>query len=147
MAAFGQRSRRSGEGPLFRTRPTSSVPSDGTVADILDARARRREARPPCPCRIHKWTRLFAVLAGLPARGLQLPKEQLSTDSLQDIPGAICIVTSVTVTQMFGSRLDPGIIGSFVRNWHEGVKASALVLDSLSFVPYRARQQALRLCS
>ena len=100
MAAFGQRSRRSGEGPLFRTRPTSSVPSDGTVADILDARARRREARPPCPCRIHKWTRLFAVLAGLPARGLQLPKEQLSTDSLQDIPGAICIVTSVTVTQM-----------------------------------------------
>ena len=34
----------SGAGPLFRTRPTSSVPSDGTVADILDARARRREA-------------------------------------------------------------------------------------------------------
>jgi len=43
---------------LFRTRPTSSVPSDGTVADILDARARRREAYnsrrsscPQIPCR------------------------------------------------------------------------------------------------
>ncbi|CAE7367385.1 Cdc40, partial [Symbiodinium necroappetens] len=58
IAAMAQPSSSAGAGPLFRTRPTSSVPSDGTVADILDARARRREAYnsrrsscPQIPCR------------------------------------------------------------------------------------------------
>ena len=43
--------------------------------------------------------RPFVCSASLLARGLQLPKEQLSTDSLQDIRGTIP-VASVTVTQM-----------------------------------------------
>ena len=65
-----------GAGPSFRTRPSSSVPSDGTLADILDARARRREAGI-----VFLWPRSCRDCL---SRGLQLPEEQLSTDSLQD---------------------------------------------------------------